>query len=236
MELVIETKPVVRQGRIQIIKFQYFSESREMKTINTNSEGSTARFYDFLPVIPILVFFVLAIILHFSGFDDSYTFDPPGLLPLLNLIFLFICPMIVGYIATKGYMASGSVSLLTLGCGVFSMAVGSLIAGFLLQAEGPNAVITIHNISVCIAGIFHFSGVSLAFTGSPTEKYPHKRKSKVVLIFTIIFAILVILTFGVLQGILPTFFIQDQGPTILRQGVLGIALISFFISGLLFSA
>jgi len=205
-----------------------------MKPINTNNEGSTARFFNFLPVIPILLFFILAIILYFSGFNNSSVFDPPGLLSFLNFIFLFICPMFVGYLAAKGYMVSGSVSLLTLGCGVFSMAIGSLIAGFLLQATGPNAVITIHNISVCIAGIFHFAGVSLAFTSSPTELYPHKRKFKIVLLYAIIFAILVILTLGVLQNILPTFFIQGQGPTLLRQGILGIAFFSFFISGLLF--
>jgi len=196
--------------------------------------SSVYRFGRALPIIPIPLFVILAVFLYLLQFGSSVIFDPPGLLPLLNLLFLFICPMVVGYLAAKGYLETGSATLITLGSGVFSLALGSLIAGFLLPVKGPNAVITIHNISAFLAGAFHFTGGAMVFAGFQPEQDAHKRKVKLIIIFTGIFALLVILTFWVLQGILPVFFVQAQGPALLRQIILGFAVLSFFLSGLLF--
>jgi hypothetical protein len=203
---------------------------------NSLDKGSSVhRFGRSLSVIAIPLFCVLAISLYLFDFGSSTTFDPPGLLPVLNLLFLFICPMVVGYLAVKGYLESGSISLITMGGGVFSLALGSLIAGFLLPAKGPNAVITIHNISACLAGILHFTGATLALLGFQPEHDVRKRKFRLASIFTGIFAFLAILTSGVMHGVLPIFFVQGQGPTLFRQVILGFAVLSFFISGLLFT-
>ncbi len=202
--------------------------------MQNNKNISKYQFGRVLFILPIPVFIILAISLQLFESGNSVTFDPPGLLPLLNLLFLFICPMFVGYIAAKGYLDSGSASLITMGSGVFSLALGSLIAGFLLPAKGPNAVITIHNISVCLAGVLHLTGATLVFFGFLPERDTRKRKYQLFLTYTTIFVLLTILTFGVLQNVAPIFFIQGQGPTLLRQVTLGIAILSFFASGLLF--
>jgi PAS domain S-box-containing protein len=206
-----------------------------MDNLKEGKGSSVHRFGRTLSIVLILLFVILAISLYVFDFGSSTIFDPPGLLPLLNLLFLFICPMVVWCLAVKGYLESGSIGLITLGSGVFSMAVGSLIAGFLLQSKGSNAVITIHNISAFLAGVLHFTGATLAFVGFESEQDTRKRKFKSVTIFTGIFAFLVILTFGVLKGILPSFFVQGQGPTLIRQVILGIATLSFLMSGLLFT-
>jgi PAS domain S-box-containing protein len=187
-----------------------------------------------LIIMPVPLFVILAISLQLLGLGNSFIFDPPGLLPVLNLFFLFICPIFVCNLAAKGYLESGSVSLITMGSGVFSLAVGSLIAGFLLPSKGPNAVITIHNISVGLSGSLHLIGAMLVFVGVMPVQDARKRKSRLIIIFSSIFAILVILTFGVFENFLPTFFIQGQGPTLLRQIILGIATFSFLVSGFLF--
>jgi two-component sensor histidine kinase/PAS domain-containing protein len=137
-------------------------------------------------------------------------------------------------LAAKGYMESGSISIITMGSGVFSLAVGSLIAGFLLPSKGPNAVITIHNISAGLSGSLHLVGAMLVFVGVMPVKDAHKRKRRLIIVFLSIFAFLVILTFGVFENFLPTFFVQGQGPTLLRQIILGIATFSFLVSGFLF--
>ncbi len=205
-----------------------------MDNLKNDAGNSVYRFGRVVSVITIALFVILAISLNLLEFGHSAIFDPPGLLPLLNLFFLFICPMVVGYLAAKGYLETGSIGLISLGSGVFALGLGSLIAGFLLQAKGPNAVITIHNISVCLAGVLHFAGATMALAGFQPEQDARKRKHKIATVFTGIFCFLVILTLGELQGVLPIFFVQGQGPTILRQVILGFAFLSFFISGLLF--
>ena len=206
-----------------------------MKTLNRDIMDSKKRFSRaILIIMPLPLLVILAISLQLLGLGNSFIFDPPGLLPVLNLFFLFICPMFICYLTAKGYMESGSVSLITMGSGVFSLAVGSLIAGFLLPSKGPNAVITIHNISAGLSGSLHLVGAMLVFVGVMPVKDAHKRKSRLIIVFLSIFAFLVILTFGVFENFLPTFFVQGQGPTLIRQIILGIATFSFLVSGFLF--
>ena len=63
-------------------------------------------------VVPYPSFVILGISLYLLEFGSSVIFEPPGLLPLLNLLFLFICPMVVGYLAAKGYLERGSSTLI----------------------------------------------------------------------------------------------------------------------------
>jgi hypothetical protein len=182
--------------------------------------------------LPPIIFFLVALLLILSGIDVYKVVEPSGLLPLLNAIYLFLCPMVVVYIAGRGYMASGSASLIMLGSGVFSFALGSLIAGFLLPDKGPNAVVTMHNCSALLAGLFHILGVIAAIAGFQSEPDLRQRKKILLSAFSGIFLITAILTYSVTQGMTPVFFIQGQGPTFLRQCVLGTAALSFLISGI----
>jgi hypothetical protein len=184
--------------------------------------------------LPIAILILAALLLRFAGLDAGKVFEPRGVLPALNAIFLFVCPMVVVYVAGRGYMASGSAGLIMLGSGVFSLALGNLIAGFVLPDKGPNAVVTIHNCSALLAGVFHLLGVLSVLVGFQPEPDVQRRKKKLVLTFSGISLITASLTCGAWQDILPVFFIQGQGPTLLRQSVLGAACLSFLISGSLF--
>ena len=201
--------------------------------MQNHKNGSNHRIGHALIILPIPLLIILAISLQLLGLGNSVTFDPPGLLPLLNLLFLFICPMFVWYLATKSYMKTGTASIITMGSGVFTLALGSLIAGFLLSAKGPNAVITIHNISACLAGLFHLIGSVFVFIGFQPEQDVRKRKYLFTLMYSSIFVLLTVFTLAVYKNTFPDFFIQGQGPTILRQIILGIAVFSFSASGLL---
>lgn len=192
------------------------------------------RFGLFLSIIPIPIFLFLAIFFQLTGHENSIVFDPPGLLPVLNLLFLFLCPMTVGYFAAKGYLDGGSINLFLLCAGVFSFGLGSMIAGFILPSQGPNAVVTVHNVSVLLAGLFHTFGAALAFVGLQPGKNISQRKSKLVFAFVAISVFLAILSFGVMKGFWPIFFIQGKGPTLLRQVILGSGTFFFFIAGSLF--
>ena len=199
---------------------------------NRSDEKHQLRSY--IGIVPLLLIVLLTVPLYFGGFGNTNVFDPPGLLPTLNLLFLFICPIITGYLTSKSYLRDGSKGLLMLTGGVFAFALGSLMAGFLLPAKGPNAVITIHNIAVFLSGIFHFIGAGLAFSGSQSEQTVQRRKLQLTQLILVILVFLSILTYCVLQNILPMFFIQGQGPTLIRQIILGSATLFFCLSGIIF--
>jgi len=201
-----------------------------------NHEAHTRhRYRRALFITPIPLFIIVAILLHVFGVGDSPVFDPPGLLPVLNLIFLCICPMIVGYTAARAYLKTGSASLITMGGGVFSLALGSLIAGFFFQTKGPNANITTYNVSACLAGLFHFAGAMLVLVGFQSEQDARKRRHRLIVLYSAISVFMTILIVGAYKDLLPTFFVQGQGPTLLRQVVLGVAILSFLVSGVVFT-
>ncbi len=204
-----------------------------MESTSSTDHDSKSRI-DTVGAIPILIFYLLAIFLKMFGLDTAFVYEQPDLLLILNTIFLFGCPMFVVYIAAKGYLASGSTRLMTLESGVLSFAVGSLIAGFMLPWKGPNGVITLHNCSVLIAGLLHLFGAVSTLAGARMKQDVHGRVSRLFLVNSGILILMFLLTFGAVQEKLPVFFVQGQGPTLLRQIVLGTAIISFLISGFLF--
>jgi PAS domain S-box-containing protein len=200
-----------------------------------NKGRNTHRLGTAISIMPLPIFAILAITLHLLEAGNSPVFDPPGLLPILNLLFLCMCPMVAGYAAAGGYLKKGSTGLISMSSGVFVLAIGSLIAGFFFQTRGPNANITIYNVSAFLAGVLHLAGAVLVLVGFPPEQDARKRRHNFIILFSGIFAVLMILTYGVYADLWPTFFIQGQGPTLLRQVVLLVAVFSFSISGLLFA-
>ena len=85
-----------------------------------------------------------------------------------------------------------------------------------------------------LSGIFHFIGAGLAFSSFQSEQTARRRELHLTQIILGILVFLSILTYCVLQNILPMFFIQGQGPTLIRQIILGSATLFFCLSGLIF--
>lgn len=163
---------------------------------------------------------------------NSGVFDPPGLLPVLNMTFLFLFPLVVCFLSLRSYLVTGTASLIMLGGGALAFAVGSFVAGFLLS-RGPNAVVTIHNGSVLLAGVLHMTGAFFALQGVLPEETVWRRKLHVAVMTGAILVTVGVATFCLLRGWLPVFFIQGQGPTLLRQYVLGAAALSFLLASLM---
>jgi PAS domain S-box-containing protein len=179
-----------------------------------------------IPVF-IVIIAVLAIL------DIRVVSEPPLLLFILNTLFISVVSFVVAYISARNYLARGSLSFLLLGCGVLAFGSGNLVAGWLIGPPGgPNAAVTIHNIEALFGSVFHV--VSAALAGVTSEKVSNHRKSKVILAYLGGLAFTTVLTIASIWGAIPPFFIQELGPTLLRQVVLGTAVALFGISSLLF--
>ena len=200
--------------------------------MNNDSGASPYRWWS-LPALPILICALLVLREELVR-SETVIYDPPYLLPLLNFLFLFACPLLAGIIAAKGYLASGARSLLLLVCGLFVFSLGSLAAGFLLPEHGPNAVVTMHNSAVLLAGAMHLWGAIQVLMGLPAEPEVRRRRALLLVATAAIVTYLGVITWGILQGFMPVFFVQGLGPTGVRQAILGAATLSFVFAGIMF--
>ena len=190
----------------------------------------------FFAILPIPVFLILLAIL--VALDSRTVIEPPGLFAALNTLFLTILPLSVVYFAARGYFQSGLFTMLMLGGGALTLGLGSLFSSWLLGTEGggPNPSATILNLSFLVSAVFHVFGGASAFLG----RHPNKdtRHKELIVAFTYVGIILVmaILTIVTLKGVIPPFFVRGEGPTAVRQVVVGAAAVLFGISGLLLLA
>lgn len=185
-----------------------------------------------LPIAPIPVF--LALFLLLAVLDIRTVFEPSWLLPTLNTVFLLIVPLAAVYIATRGYIQSGFITLLMLGAGTLAFGLGALLAGYVLGLGGPNANVTVYNVSALVSGVFHALGAVLAFIGLDSQRDARRKKLSVTLIYLGTSVLLALLAIATLKSLIPVFFVQGEGPTALRQTVLGTAIVLFVVAGLLF--
>ena len=172
--------------------------------------------------------FCLRLILP-SALRPALIFEPPLLLPILNTIFLFFVSCVVSYIAMRSYLISGLPTILLFGCGVLTLGVGALLAGWLIGPEGPNVNVTIFNISAFISSTFHTATAIVDLMKKPPEADPMRRRRKLIVGYLGVLVLVVLVVLAAIGGIMPLFFIQGVGPTTLRQAVLAIALVLFIV-------
>lgn len=186
-----------------------------------------------LGAIPIPIF--IAIIASLAILDVRVVYEPPLLLLILNTLFVSLTSFTVAYISARSYLTSGSLTLLLLGCGVLAYGFGGLVAGWVIGVPGgPNANVTIHNTGVLFGSIFHIASAILALAGATSQKVSKNGELKLILAYLGVLIFIALVTIATLQGNIPPFFIQGVGPTSLRQGVLGTAIVLFSLSCLVF--
>ncbi|MHB0998620.1 MAG: SpoIIE family protein phosphatase [Armatimonadota bacterium] len=131
----------------------------------------------------------------------------------------------------RNYLINGSPTILLLGCGVLTIGTGAFFAGWLLKSGGPNVSVTIFNLSACVSSAFHFAGITL-FKWEKTipEVKPVGRRRKLLLGYGSVIIFVILTSIAVESSLLPLFFIQGTGSTLIRQIILSISIILFSIS------
>jgi PAS domain S-box-containing protein len=185
-----------------------------------------------------VIFALIAAIFYFDIFlprDISFVFDPPLLLPILNGIFVSIASFAVAYFSMKSYLADGMISLLFLGSGSISLGVTNLATGWLMHIPGgQNLNVTLFNCGAMIAGLLHFVGAVITTVKESKKSRPGTRKILLVLAYSAAAWVILLLGFLSFKGVLPRFYLPYIGPTLIRQFVLGTALILFALSSVIF--
>ena len=162
-------------------------------------------------------------------------FEPPLLLFVLNTLFLGIVPVAVAYIAGRIYFATGSSSILLTGCGMLTFGLCTIAAGSLIgMTGGPNMTVTIHNTGALVGAFLLALGSILNLVGPTSPDQRGTGKQTIATAYGCVCIFVVIYTFATVKGLVPSFFVQGVGPTILRQVVLATAVILFILSSAFF--
>ena len=187
----------------------------------------------YLGLIPVL--FLVVLIPSLSLFLQGHPLarlivDPPLLRPILNTVFIMLAACVVSYIAMRSYLLGGSSTVLFLGCGTLALGSGSFVASWLLGYAGPNAYMTVVNMSALLSSVLHVAGAIANVKEVPPEADVTHKRNKLVAGYVGVLVLVGFTSLTTVAGIMPPFFIQGAGPTILRETVLTTALILFIIT------
>ncbi len=163
------------------------------------------------------------VVLWAANLRTSY--ESPDLLIGLNFLFSVAVSLLVVYLIGRSFLARGAPGLLMLGCGVIIWGAAGFVgatAGLLGDAgrDFANITVTIHNTSVWFSAACHLVGVTLSLR--------QRRAFSAVWVwlmaaYAAALVVVGLVTCSAIAEWTPTFFIQGQGGTPLRQFVLGSA-------------
>jgi PAS domain S-box-containing protein len=180
-----------------------------------------------------LMLLILAGIVVLIARPVDAVFEPPFLLQVLNTLFLGIVPVLASLVAMRAYLKLGFVGFLFMGTGLLVFGVTSTIAGWLISTpDGPNDTVTMHNLGVLAASLFHLFSALLFATGAAPDR-PGRRVLAVAVLCSTMGLCITALGAALALRLFPPFFVPASGPTDLRQGVLACAVIFYEVAALL---
>lgn len=174
--------------------------------------------------------------LHMTKLSSGLIFEPPLLYPVLQTLFVLPTSLAVAYLSARGYLASGSVTLLPVGSGVLVIGCGTVVGSLIIVLPGgTNVGVMLANVGFLVGAALNTVGAALTAAGvSSTGLVPGRARFNVMLAYLGVLLYTGWLTIAGLQEATPLFFVQGVGPTPLRQAVLGGALALFVVSSLTF--
>jgi heme/copper-type cytochrome/quinol oxidase subunit 4 len=129
---------------------------------------------------------------------------------------------------------SGSYTLLLLGGGALTYGSSTPLSNWLVYPPGgSNVAISVSNVGALVASALFFVSAAFALAGVQLQT-SKPRKSTAIVVYLVLLVLVASLAIVALQGVLPAFFIPGVGPTMLRQEVLGSAMVLFALSSIFF--
>jgi PAS domain S-box-containing protein len=176
--------------------------------------------------IPVLIILIGVI---YASVDRSLFYEPSWLLPLLNTLFITVTCGVVAVFALLNFHATRRLAVLLLGCGVLAFGTAAVIAGFLREVpvRGANLNVTIYNSGALLGALFHSCSALVLLAGVPGVIAPGRRRYWVFLGVGAAVLPVCALSVAAVMNLLPPFFVQGSGPTLLRQLILGSADVLF---------
>ncbi len=164
--------------------------------------------------------------------DLRGVYESPDLLLVLNFLFSTLATLLAAYLLGRSFLIRAAPGLLLLGCGAVLWALAGVIGG--VVAHGDVAIhITIQNTGACLSAACHLAGVILLLRPRRAAPVPGLWLTAGYGLALGAVGLVAELTHA---GRMPTFFVQGQGGTPVRQLLLGAAIAMFGVAAVLFRA
>ncbi len=168
---------------------------------------------------PLLVLAMVA--LYVASPPAAY--PDPWLLLTLNLVFSTLVSFLVAYLGMRGFVVAGEPGLLLLACGAEIWGTGAVLASVAGWGH-PNVVVTVHNGCALLSGACHAAGAVAARRPRRTVRDVDGLAATALGAGVLVPALI---AGAALEGLTPTFFVQGEGGTPVREVVLGAAVVLF---------
>jgi hypothetical protein len=122
--------------------------------------------------IPLPVFIIAIGVITFARIPVVY--NPPTLLPILDILFLSIILFFVSFLAAHSYLSRHSSVILFLGSGALAFGLSAALAGFSSFRSAQNPAITIFNVGAFLAAAFHLLSAIESFVGSEDKTHSYR--------------------------------------------------------------
>jgi PAS domain S-box-containing protein len=162
----------------------------------------------------------------------THEFEPPLLMPLLNVLFLGVSSFGVTVLAAGSFRRTGRLNLVLLGGGALVFGSATIVSGWSVHlAGGVNNVVTIFSCGVLLTGILYFASTIADFMDVAPQKDPARRWRILRIGYGGAGLAMALIVAAALFHWMPVFFVQHAGPSMARQIVLGVSIILLLYAG-----
>jgi PAS domain S-box-containing protein len=210
----------------------FFRQTRENygRSSGTSQQGWISKLK--WPSLWLLAGILITIIMLFF-FGPAQSYDNSTVSGILNFIFVSFISLVIASIIAVSFVRSTQWYLIFLGAGQLLIGVSSSIGPLLLQKNNPNASVTEYNICVLVAGILMIVSVIFAWYSRPGKINRTARLTLVTMVYITLLILIAMLSWVALSGLTPPFVIQG-GFSMIRQIILGLGTLFFFIAAVFY--
>jgi signal transduction histidine kinase len=168
--------------------------------------------------------------LYFVSSKIEFHFDPPYLYFILNFIFIFCISIIIVVLSSKSFFKSKTIHTLLKSCAFFIYGLGTLAAGRYVIQEDINLGVTVANLTFFLASVlFLFSSVIILKNKEPIKVSPRINLLILTLSYLLSIAIIAAIILLTISNIIPKFFIQGTGSTVIREIIILLSILILII-------
>ncbi len=183
-----------------------------------SSPGRAASRLNRLAWLPIPVLLAAIVALWVADLRTEY--PSPHLAMWLNFIARTLASLLVVYLVGRSFLARRAPGLLLLGCGVAIWGTAGFVSTAMLTRDA-NLSVTISNLAAWLAALCHLAGASLSVRSRQTIRAPRLWLGAG---YALALGVVGLITLASFSGVVPVFFVQGQGGTLVRHVVLGSAI------------
>lgn len=180
---------------------------------------------------------LLLVIVYLKATGEGASLEAPFLLLGINFVFFTLISLVIASVVGRSFIAQGRLWQLLLGCGVLvwgTLGSLSVAAGLTPRVPGDpfhvNMMVTTYNCGVFVSALCHLASALFLQRRDESVRSP---RGWLAVAYPAALAVVSLIAYAAMVGLLPRFFVQGEGGTPLRQFVLGTSVAMFLVAALL---